>query len=80
MSVNIVALRSKLLNELAGTQNEDLLKKVYSLLGLDDSKSEKYVLSAEQNSVVEEAREQIKYGDFKSANAVDEEISEWLGK
>lgn len=80
MSVNVMALRAKLINYLATSHNEYLLKRMYALLASDDVEQQKITLNKEQQLAVSEAREEITNGYAQDATIVDAEIEAWLLK
>ncbi|MBK7096858.1 MAG: hypothetical protein IPH57_18030 [Saprospiraceae bacterium] len=76
-----IELKKRIIDKIQLIENEDLLKETYRLIDieLEDIESP-YVLSAEMNNAVSEARNQIKKGDFLTHNQANEQIEEWLDK
>ena len=60
-----IELKKRIIDKIQLIENEDLLKETYRLIDieLEDIESP-YVLSAEMNNAVSEARNQNKKGDF----------------
>lgn len=73
-------LRKKLIEKINITENEDLLEEVYRLLEIESEDIEIYKLTDDQMLAIEEARNQIKNGQFLSDEEADKEINEWLEK
>jgi len=73
-------LRKRLIEKIQKTDNESLLKEVYRLLELETEDIEVYKLSEDQKDAINEARQQIKKGQFLTNDQADKEIDEWLSK
>jgi hypothetical protein len=73
-------LKKRLIDKIQKTDNENLLEEAFRLLQLESEDIEIYKLSDEQKSAVNEAREQIKRGEFLTDDEADKDIDEWLGK
>lgn len=78
--MSTVELRKKLIDKIEKTENKNILQELYRLLELETEDIEVYKLSDEQNSVVNEAREEIKHGNSLTNDQADKEIDEWLNK
>jgi hypothetical protein len=50
------------------------------LLGTDPDLEEPYQLNSEQKTAIDEARTQIKNGNYLTHNQANKEIDEWLNK
>ena len=73
-------LKIKLINEIAESNNEDLLKEVYRLLEIEEGDVLPYPLSDEQISMVHEAQADVKRGNFLNEEDANKETDEWLGR
>jgi hypothetical protein len=72
-------LQELLIKKISSTKDEQLLQEVSRLLeaGFTD---EVYTLTKEQKAAVEEARQQIKEGQFLSNDDANKQAKEWLKK
>jgi hypothetical protein len=68
------------LTKIQKIDNEILLEEASRLLGLETDDMEIYRLNPAQINVVNEAREQIKKGDFLTEDQANKEIDEWLNE
>jgi len=75
-----IDIRNKLIHEINLSNNKNLLEEFYHYLNQENKIQKTYKLSKEQNAAIEEARTQIKNGDFLTNEKADEEIEEWLSK
>jgi hypothetical protein len=73
-------LKKRLIDKIQKTDNENLLEEAFRLLQLESEDIEVYKLSDEQKSAVNEAREQIKRGEFLTDDEANKDIDEWLNK
>lgn len=78
--MNKTKLKERLIKEIQNIENEDILKEVYRLLDLESEDEESYKLSQEQVSIVNEAREQVKNGQFLTHKEAQKKINQWLNK
>jgi len=78
--MSTVELRKRLIEKIQKTENENLLLEAYRLLELETEDLEVYKLSDEQVNVVNEAREQIKNGQYLTDDQANKDIDEWLNK
>lgn len=78
--MNKTKLKERLIKEIQNIENEDILKEVYRLLELEPEELESYKLSDEQINVVNEAREQVKKGQFLTHEEAQKKINQWLNK
>jgi hypothetical protein len=78
--MNKTKLKERLIKEIQNIENEDILKEVYRLLDLESEDLESYKLSQEQVSVVNEARDQVKNGQFLTHEEAQKKINQWLNK
>jgi hypothetical protein len=75
-----IEIKKKLINEINLSKNKNLLEEFYRFLNLENEIEETYKLNAEQKSAVNEAREQIKNGEYLTNEQANQEIDEWLNK
>lgn len=73
-------LRKRLIDKIQKTDNEDILQEAYRLLELEAEDIEIYKLSNDQKKTVNEARQQIRGGQFLTNDKADKDIDEWLSK
>lgn len=73
-------LKKRLIDKIQKTDNENLLEEAFRLLQLESEDIEIYKLSDEQKSAVNEAREQIKRGEFLADDEANKDVDEWLNK
>lgn len=78
--MNKAQLKERLIKEIQNIESEDVLNEVYRLLDLESEDLESYKLSQEQISVVNEAREQVKKGQFLTHEEAQNKINQWLNK
>lgn len=78
--MSTLELRKRLIEKIQKTDNESLLREVYRLLELETEDIEVYKLSNDQKDAVNEARQQIKKGQFLTSDQANKEIDEWLSK
>ena len=78
--MSTVELRKRLIEKIQKTENENLLLEAYRLLELENEDLEVYKLSDEQINVVNEARQQIKNGQYLTDDQANKDIDEWLSK
>ena len=73
-------LKKRLIDKIQKTDNENLLEEAFRLLQMESEDIEIYKLSDEQKSAVNEAREQIKRGEFFTDEEANKDVDEWLNK
>jgi hypothetical protein len=73
-------LRKRLIEKIQKTDNENLLEEAYRLLELETQDIEVYKLTDDQRKAINEARQQIKNGEFLTDEQANKEIDEWLNK
>lgn len=73
-------LRKRLIDKIQKTDNENLLEEAYRLLELETEDIEIYKLTEDQRRAINEARQQIKNGQFLTDDQANKEIDEWLNK
>lgn len=72
------SLKEKIINQIREMDNEELLKEIGRLLQLEGKA--KYILNDDQLSIVQEAQQQIKGGQYLTDEEADKEIDEWLNE
>lgn len=78
--MSTVELRRRLIDKIQKTENKTLLQEAFRLLDLESEDIEVYKLNDDQRKAVEEARQQIKNGQFLTEDKANSEIDEWLNK
>lgn len=76
----ISELKTRIIDKIQKTDNQNLLEEAFRLLQLESEDIEIYKLSDEQKSAVNEAREQIKRGEFLTDDEANKDVDEWLNK
>ena len=71
-------LKKKLIYQINLSENKNLLEELYSFLNSENEIQEIYKLNDDQKSAVEEARSQIKNGEFLTDEEANKEIDAWL--
>jgi hypothetical protein len=71
-------LKKRLIDKIQKTDNENLLEEAYRLLELETQDIEVYKLTDDQRKAINEARQQIKNGEFLTDEQANKEIDEWL--
>ncbi|MEO9021291.1 MAG: hypothetical protein ABI237_05015 [Ginsengibacter sp.] len=69
-----------MIDEINLSDNKDLLGEFYNFLNLENEIQETYKLSEEQKSAIQEARNQIKNGDYLTNEEANHEIDRWIDK
>lgn len=75
-----IEIKKKLINEINLSKNKNLLEEFYRFLNLENEIEETYKLNSEQKSAIDQARKQIKNGDYLTNEQANQEIDEWLNK
>ena len=73
-------LKKRLIEKIEKTDDYSRLEEAFRLLQLETEDVEVYNLSEDQKSAVNEARQQIRNGQFLTDDEANKEIGEWLGK
>jgi hypothetical protein len=71
-------LKVKLINEITGSNNEELLLEVYRLMEIENGETTPYPLTEIQISEVREAQAKVKTGKYQTGDEANKEIDEWL--
>lgn len=78
--MSATGLKERLIDRIKEIDDEDILAEAYRLLGTDSDLEEPYHLNSEQKTAIDEARAQIKNGNYLTNNQANKEIDEWLNK
>ena len=78
--MSTIELKKRLIDKIQKTDNENLLGEAYRLLELETEDIEVYKLTDDQRKAINEARQQIKDGQFLTDEQANKEIDEWLNK
>ena len=73
-------LKKRLIDKIQETDNKNLLEEAFRLLQMESEDIEVYKLSEDQKNAVNEARQQIKNGQFLTDYEANKDIDECLGK
>ena len=73
-------LKKRLIDKIQETDNKNLVEEAFRLLQMESEDIEVYKLSEDQKNAVNEARQQIKNGQFLTDDEANKDIDEWLGK
>lgn len=72
-------LKNRLIEKIKSTNDEELLREATRLLEIQLNEIEQpYQLTNQMNDAVDEARNQIKNGEFLNHDSANQEIEEWL--
>jgi len=78
--MSTVELRKRLIDKIQKTQDGRILEEAYRLLELETEDIEIYILNDDQRNAINEARQQVKNGQFLTEEQANNEIDEWLNK
>jgi hypothetical protein len=78
--MSTVELRKRLIDKIEKTEDKRILDEMFRLLEIETGDIEIYTLNESQIMKVNEAREQIKKGQFLTEEQANKEIDEWLKK
>lgn len=80
--MSTIELKEKLINKIKHTDDKNILSEVNRLLGIetDGESDDVFVFNEAEKIKIEEARLQIKNGDFLTHDEANREMEEWLGK
>lgn len=71
-------LKKLLIDKIKKTDNENLLEEAFRLLELESEDIEVYKLSENQKNAINEAKQQVKNGQFLTDDEANKDINEWL--
>ena len=79
--MSTIELRKLLIEKIQVTEDDKLLEEAYRLLEVDiEESADVYVLNDQQKEAIDEARKQIKEGQFLTDEESNRQIDEWLNK
>jgi hypothetical protein len=80
--MSTIELKEKLIDKIQHTDDENILAELNRLLGIetDNESDDVFIFDENQKIKIEEARLQIKNGDFLTHDEANKEIDEWLEK
>lgn len=78
--MSTLELKNMLIEEIAETNDEDLLKALLVIMGLKKNQSDVYVVNEEQKKQIDLARQDIKEGRTKDMDVLFKEIDTWLNE
>lgn len=78
--MSITELQKRLIHKIQNTKDDRILEEAYRLLEIESDNGEPYQLTEEQKNVVQEAKNQIKNGQYLTDEQANNEIDEWLNK
>lgn len=78
--MSTLELKNMLIEEIAETNDEDLLKALLVIMGLKKNQSDVYVVNEEQKKQIDLARQDIKEGRTKDMDVLFKEIDAWLNE
>ena len=73
-------LKKLLIDKIQKTDDENVLEEAFRLLQMESEDIEAYKLSENQKNAINEARQQVKNGQFLTDDEANKDIDEWLGK
>lgn len=75
-----VELKQKLISKIEQTEDNTLLEEMLRLLNIETTDLNLIELSEKQKEAIDEAREQIKNGQYLTDEQANQEVDEWLKK
>jgi hypothetical protein len=80
--MSTIELKERLIDKISHTDDENILAEVNRLLGIETESEadDVFIFNEAEKMKIEEARLQIKNGDFLSHDEANKEIDEWLEK
>jgi len=77
--MSTIKLKNKILRKIEGINDDYLLEEVLALLEFETN-TKTIELTTAQISAIDEARDQIKNGEYFTNEEVEKEIDQWLNK
>ena len=71
-------LKKRLIDKIEKNENRDLLNEAIRLFNMENEDIDLFKLSNEQKEAIDEARRQIKNGQYITNEQANNEIEEWL--
>ncbi|MEO6721778.1 MAG: hypothetical protein ABIN67_15645 [Ferruginibacter sp.] len=79
--MSTIELRKLLIEKIQVIDDDKLLEEAYRLLEVDiEEPADVYILNDQQKGAIDQAREQIRQGQFLTDEESNREIDEWLNK
>jgi cell division protein FtsX len=79
--MDIVNLKSTLINKIQATDSTEMLEEIHRFLNLQEpNDADVYQLNEEKQNAIVDAREDIKKGRYSSDEDVNAEFEQWLKK
>ena len=79
--MSTIELRKLLIEKIQVIEDDKLLEEAYRLLEVDiEESTDVYVLNDQQKEAIDQARKQIKEGQFLTDEESNRQIDEWLNK
>ena len=79
--MSTIELRKLLIEKIQVTEDDKLLEEAYRLLEVDiEESADVYVLNDQQKEAIDQAKKQIKEGQFLTDEESNRQIDEWLNK
>lgn len=75
-----IELKNIIAKKISTVTDEDLLQEIIRLLDIELENLSPYQFNSEQITVVEEAQQQIKKGEYLNEEEADKEIDKWLNE
>lgn len=76
--MSTIEIKKRLIDKIQLTRDKKILEEVSRLLAIEEEDHEIVRLSSEQNLIIDEARTQIKSGNFLTEEQSNIEIEKWL--
>ena len=73
-------LKKQLIDKINKNENRDLLDEAIRLFDIENEDIDVFKLNVEQRNAIDEARQQIKNGQYLTNEKANSEIEEWLKK
>jgi hypothetical protein len=76
--MSIVELQDKLIDKIRNTKDDYVLEEVYRLLVLESESEQVYLLTSEENRLIDISLKDIEDGNFLTNEEVNNQTEEWL--
>ena len=76
--MSTLELRNRLIDKIQKTRDGRILEEIFRLLELGSEDSDTYKLNKNQKEAINEARQQIKKGQFLTEEEANKEADKWL--
>ena len=78
--MNTLEIKKRLIDTINSSSNKDLLEEIYNYLNVENSAEDYYILSENQNKIINKGREQIKNMQSLPNEVVNVQIERWLSE